>query len=164
VRRRRTERGAQAVEFALVFVFVLLPLVLGIIAFGMVFSQSLALSNSARQAARYGVVDQRTCADLIKEVRINAKTIGMSGYLGPPHPVDTAPNPDMSVEVRMGATEASPVVCSDSNQASTVPLCKDSVVGNNVYVSVGYVPPKIVPIVPIPGHISGEGVFRCEYS
>ena len=48
----RTERGAAAVEFALV-VLPLLMIVAGIINFGFIFAQQLSLSNGARQAARF---------------------------------------------------------------------------------------------------------------
>ena len=57
IRRVRGERGAAAVEFALV----LLPLcliLLGIIEFGWIFNQQISLSNAAREAARYYVVHQ----------------------------------------------------------------------------------------------------------
>lgn len=52
----RTERGASAVEFALV-VIPLLMVVAGIVNFGFVFAQQLALDNSVRAGARAGVVD-----------------------------------------------------------------------------------------------------------
>ncbi|WP_074260833.1 TadE/TadG family type IV pilus assembly protein [Agromyces cerinus] len=54
---RDRERGAAAVEFALV----LLPLcflLLGIIDFGWVFNQQVSLSNAARESARHYVVHQ----------------------------------------------------------------------------------------------------------
>ena len=49
-RTRPDEGGASAVEFALVVPFLLL-IVFGIIVYGMVFAQTLSLSNSARQGA-----------------------------------------------------------------------------------------------------------------
>jgi Flp pilus assembly protein TadG len=52
----RTERGASAVEFALV-VIPLLMVIAGIVNFGLVFAQQLALDNSVRAGARAGVVD-----------------------------------------------------------------------------------------------------------
>ncbi|WP_394555065.1 TadE/TadG family type IV pilus assembly protein [Agromyces sp. MMS24-JH15] len=52
---RRDERGAAAVEFALVVV-PLLTLLFGIIDFGWIFNQQVSLSNAAREAARYYAV------------------------------------------------------------------------------------------------------------
>ena len=72
----RTERGASAVEFALVVV-ILLTVVFGIVNFGFVFAQQISLNNGARQAARYAVVDGRTCAQIETQGKSNAETIGM---------------------------------------------------------------------------------------
>ncbi|RZS68638.1 TadE-like protein [Agromyces ramosus] len=55
--RKPQERGAAAVEFALV----LLPLVLlvfGICEFGWIFNQQVSLSNAARESARYYAVHE----------------------------------------------------------------------------------------------------------
>ena len=64
-RRDGGERGASAVEFALVAPLFIM-LVFGIIAFGIVFAQKLALSNAAKEgAALWGGRRNRTCADVI---------------------------------------------------------------------------------------------------
>lgn len=52
-RRLKSDEGAAAVEFALVLI-PLLMIVFGIISFGITFSDSLALENAAREAARFG--------------------------------------------------------------------------------------------------------------
>jgi hypothetical protein len=52
-RRRRGERGASAVEFALV-VPLLLTIVFGVITTGMAFSDHLSATNAVREGARYG--------------------------------------------------------------------------------------------------------------
>ena len=52
----RDDRGASAVEFALVVV-PLLMVIAGIVNFGVVFAQQLALDNSVRAGARAVVVD-----------------------------------------------------------------------------------------------------------
>ena len=62
--RLARERGASAVEFALI-VPVLLMLVFGIIGFGIIFAQQLSLGNSARQAASYGAVEGPPCDEII---------------------------------------------------------------------------------------------------
>jgi Flp pilus assembly pilin Flp len=54
--RRRGERGAAAVEFALVFTLIFLPLVLGAIDFGWYFFVSETVTNAAREGARAGSV------------------------------------------------------------------------------------------------------------
>ncbi len=55
-RNTRGERGASAVEFALV-VIPLLMVIAGIVNFGVVFAQQLSLDNAVRAGARAGVVD-----------------------------------------------------------------------------------------------------------
>ena len=55
-RGRRGERGASAVEFALI-VPVLLLILGGIFNFGFAFSQKLALDNAVRETARSAAVD-----------------------------------------------------------------------------------------------------------
>lgn len=51
--RHRDQRGAAAVEFALV-VPMMVMLLLGIITFGIAYTQSVALNNTAREGARFG--------------------------------------------------------------------------------------------------------------
>src|SRR5690349_25000314 len=53
--RRRGQRGAAAVEFALVSV-ILFPILLGIIDYGLWFNDSLNARQGVREAARQGVV------------------------------------------------------------------------------------------------------------
>lgn len=61
-RRRHGERGAAAVEFALV-VPVLVALLLGILDYGIIFTDSISVRNGVREAARKGVVSNfSTCA------------------------------------------------------------------------------------------------------
>lgn len=55
-RRARDERGAQAVEFALIFTFALGPLIYGIIAFGFILNTQVQASQLAREAARTAAI------------------------------------------------------------------------------------------------------------
>ena len=144
-RRRRSEGGAAAVEFALVVPFLLLIL-FGIIAYGVVFAQSLSLSNSARQAARSGVIDGTTCGQVSALAQDAANTIAMDGA-------------SAVVTITRGTSEAtaSPA-CAGGDQ-----LCKNQPDGTNIYVRLVYNTSPIVPMVPIPDSLEGKGVFRCEY-
>lgn len=145
---RRREQGASAVEFALVMPILFL-LLFGIIAFGFLFAQNLALSNSARQAARFGVVNNRTCADLVAEAQNSSA------------PLVTLPA--SGVVVRRGATSAAATsVCG----VSTTKPCVGSAATDNVYVTLTFTANVMAP-VPFLGStrsLKGEGVFRCEFS
>ncbi|MEO5664775.1 MAG: TadE/TadG family type IV pilus assembly protein [Nocardioides sp.] len=141
-RRHHQERGAVAVEFALV-VPILVVLFFGIVNIGIVLAQQLSLSNSARQAARFAVVDVegRACGDIEAEARNAAQTIGMA-------PADPA-------YALTGAT------------GTCARPCADSTATTDLTVTLTYRSNFVVPI-PIPGvpsglDIAGEGVFRCEY-
>lgn len=144
----RSERGAAAVELAMVLPF-LVMLFFGIVAFGIVFAQQLALGNAARQGARYGVVADRTCAQIVTEARAAADTIRMRGA-------------DTTVSVRMGASEAT--AASTCTTGLEVP-CEGSNVGDNLYVTVGYSSELVIPLVAVePLDLQAKGVFRCEFS
>lgn len=71
------DRGAAAVEFALVLP-VLLLIVFGIIEFGILFAQQLALNSGARTGARAGVVGDKTCDQVATAAQSAAASIGMS--------------------------------------------------------------------------------------
>ncbi len=78
VRRERNETGASAVEFALVFPFLMLVL-FGMITTGFTYSDHLSITNAVREGARFSsAVDytQSTWAtsvrDRVKEVYFNA--------------------------------------------------------------------------------------------
>jgi Flp pilus assembly protein TadG len=146
-RQRDDEGGASAVEFALVVPFLLL-IVFGIIVYGMVFAQSLSLSNSARQAARSGVISGTTCDQIISLAHDSADTIGMDGA-------------DTSVSIERGLTKgAATGVCAGGG---TTQPCKSQAVGTNIYVTLTYPTDPIVPFVPVPDSLTGEGVYRCEF-
>ena len=75
------ERGAAAVEFALV-VPLLLAIVLGVIGFGRAFSTQIDLSNSAQEAARFAVfaptVPAPPSAAQVKDVAVAASSMGLA--------------------------------------------------------------------------------------
>ena len=149
LRRRRTEDGAAAVEFALVLP-ILLVIVFAIISFGWVFAQSLALSNSARQAARYAAVENRTCDD-VKDEAVSA----------------SAPLVKLDPTVDPNAVQISRTTGTPCGVPATDQPCKDSGDKDNVTVTLTYEAQILVPIVPGLGNtktLHGTGVFRCEFS
>jgi len=62
-RRLRSERGAELIEFALIFPLLLLVL-LGIIDFGLMFQRYEVLTNATREGARIAVLPNYTAADV----------------------------------------------------------------------------------------------------
>ena len=127
----------------------LLLIVFGIIVYGMVFAQSLSLSNAARQAARSGVISGTTCDQITTLSHDAAGTMGMSGS-------------DATVSITRGATQvAATAACGGGG--STQP-CKSQAVGTNIYVKLTYTTHPVVPFVPVPSTLTGDGVYRCEFS
>jgi len=147
-RGKRTQSGAAALEFALVAPLLII-LVFGVISFGIVFGQQLALGNAAREASRYGVVEGRTCAQVTSAAKDAANTIGMSGT-------------NVAVSVKRGATEAA---ATDVCPTTAANPCKGSVVGDSLYVELGFTSKMVIPMV-MDNNIAlkSDGVFRCEYS
>lgn len=161
----RRDEGAAAVEFALV-VPLLLLLVFGIIDFGILFGQNLALSNAARDAARFGVVRQidgsagRSCYQVLKRARDASVTIALN------------PN-DVGVTVsRSGTTicsvAAGTALPTTANTAALQKLpCKDSVSGTDdqLQVAATYSGRMVIPVIPGSSFsLTGKGYFKCEYS
>lgn len=159
-RTERSERGAAVVEFALL-VPVLCMLLFGIISFGIIFANDLAMGNGAREAARFGVVDGRTCTNLFTDARDASSSINVT---------QTA----VQVTVYRGATKAAAKaaapICSVSfaNSATngSVKPCQGSASGDVLYVLVEYHAKLVIPLAVVDPDfpVSGEGVFRCEFS
>jgi len=163
LRRRRDDSGAAAVEFALVMP-ILLMLVFAIISFGWLFAQKQALGNAARQTARYGVVETRTChttTDPVTHVT-SAGVIEEAAEAAAPLASMTSSN--STVRVQRGTETSKTTVC--TGLADEQP-CKGSSPGDNIYVTIDYKADVLIPVIPGMGNeqpLSGEGVFRCEFS
>ena len=137
----RTERGASAVEFALV-VIPLLMIVAGIINFGLVFSQQLALDNAVRAGARAGVVDTGKVPATVAINQWNSTAIARSKATAP---TMTYPAPGV------GST------------------CKDSAFGASMVLEGTVTSTFIIPwplpkaIVPKSVTLTSKAEFQCEY-
>ena len=57
-RLKENEDGQSLVEFALVFVFVLIPVLFGIIQFGFIFGGQIVMTGAAREGARMAIVGE----------------------------------------------------------------------------------------------------------
>lgn len=81
-RRTRGQEGAAAVEFALVLT-VLAPILLGIIDYGLWFSDSLGVRHGVHEAARLSVVQRPSCTtgatDFAKLVCTARQQVGAAG-------------------------------------------------------------------------------------
>lgn len=164
-RRHGDDRGASAVEFALVTP-VLVVLVFGIIAFGIVFAQQLSLSNAARQAARAGVVDvssQNTCGAIQTAIRNAAQTVNLGS--------SAANNIFTSVALHDASTGADTTPCPRqktdySGATATREPCQGSSVGSYLTVKAEYTTSLIIPLAPVGNSIglTGKSVYQCEFS
>ncbi len=153
--RTRAERGAVAVEFALIAP-VLLLIVFGIIQFGFFLAQQTTLNGAVRSGARFGSVNAYTsthsCSAVIQKVRDTANTIGMDGSA-------------VSVAVKLNGT----LVCDTSSLSSTNPPCQDAAATaatpGTLAVEATYASKYFVP-VPLAGTaltLHGTGSYQCEY-
>lgn len=143
----RTERGAAAVEFALVLPILVLVLV-GIVNFSFVLAQQISLNNAARQAARYAVVDGPVCSQIETEGTSSAATIGMSTAQVPTPVISFCPS---------GSTTVRPCSGRPANTNITVTITRDG--ASNPWV-IGFPPFNLLT----PPTLQGTGVMRCEFS
>jgi Flp pilus assembly protein TadG len=133
----RDERGVATLEFALVSTFLLIPILAGIIQFGISYSQYQVLQGAAREGARCAAVQAAGYADCSVQTAVTNAALGY----------DISETPTVSVEGG-GA------------------ICTDDTVGSNVTVSwdqvfdLGFL--AFIPVVPdsVTGTVSGT--FRCE--
>lgn len=136
-RRRRGERGAVAVEFALLLI-PLLMILGGIVNFGFAFAQQLSLDNAVRQAARAGVVDKGANMQTIATSEFASSALGAAAV-----PAITFPQ---------GAT------CTGSTFGRSMEVHGD--------VTVEFLFPWVLPDSVLDDTIDlhSEAEFRCEYS
>lgn len=74
LRDRRDQRGAVAVEFALILPIVVM-LLFGTLSAGLVYSDHLAVTNAAREAARYGAAADESVAGWATSVRTRVQQV-----------------------------------------------------------------------------------------
>jgi Flp pilus assembly protein TadG len=158
------ERGASAVEFALI-VPILLMIVFATVQFGMAMAQKASLANGAREGARVGAVNfigTHTCGAVVNKARANSVTLGVS-----------ANQVEVTVD-RMSSAGAATQICkANANvaMASTVGAAPCTNVAatasteQTVRVTTQLYGRKIgIPLLPaVPLTVKAVGEFRCEY-
>jgi Flp pilus assembly protein TadG len=155
----RAQHGAAAVEFALVTTLVLLPILFGIISYGLVFAAQLSMNSAARDAARAGVVQPLnasalTCQDIAARARGGAATVGL-----------TTGNVGVRVEGPGGAVCREAAGSTTYTGSTTAQMCLNAPSsGGQVTVKLTYAPTSPAPFVPLPKSLTSTGSFRCEYS
>jgi Flp pilus assembly protein TadG len=171
VRRRSAgdDAGASAVEFALV-VPILVLLVFGIIDFGGIFAQQLALNNGVRQGTRQAVVSGATttqsCAAIVSTVQGNS---GPALALNTPAIKVKATLVDSTTGNLVTASCAGGAFVTTSSDTSTRP-CVGSLSGsgvmNSLKVEVQYQSSYLIPLpIPFPAPVlRAQSVYRCEFT
>lgn len=137
--RWHDDRGAQAVEFALILP-VLLIVVLGIINFAYLFGQKLAINQAVREGARAAVV------------------VGSGAGSTPLALVQDAANGSLISNTS--------TITSSAPTAGYVAACDGTTVGKNLQIRVQYPTSLLVSMyIPFTQNftLNGEAVFRCEW-
>ncbi len=155
----RDERGAAAVEFALVLPLLLL-VVFGVVTYGLIFTAQISLNSAARDGARAGVVQPLggtalTCSTIATMARGSSATLGVN-----------------STAVGVTVTGPTGTTCSLAKNAGSVTgagasstVCTGSSAGGQVSVVLSYTASSPVPLVPPQSvNLTGKGKFVCEYS
>jgi Flp pilus assembly protein TadG len=168
----REERGAAAVEFALVLP-ILIVIVFGIINFGIVLAQKASIAGAVRTGARYGSVNAYTathgCKNVIDKVRDSAGTIGIGStnntqigvtvWLVKPDGSKVSQCSVGKGVASTGQTTNAPCVRTDATTAT--PATPDTLTIDTTFDS------KL--LIPTPGlgtsfNLANSASFQCEYS
>lgn len=135
-RRRRSETGAVAIEFALILP-IFLVLVLGIAEMGRAFNIQVSLSQAARESARYAAIHNA-------ETGYTTASAKAAGVAAAPSVGLTAA--DVGVAYSSGAT-----CTSGGNAVVTVTYTTPWMTGF----------PNLIPGMPATLSLQGKGVMRC---
>jgi len=136
-KRRHDQRGAAAIEFAIIAP-VLFMLVFGIIEFGLAWSEKNVFVGAAREGARFAAVGcgDGNCASGEVADRVVGAAVGYQ-ITGGAGAINVIPDPGCSIE--------------DPSENVTVSW------GQTFVIDIPFIPTITLTDVPI------EAVFRCEY-
>ena len=149
--RRRDERGAAAVEFALV-VPLLLMLLFGLITTGMTFSDHLAATNATREGSRYGAATNYTAATWAASVKERVRQV----YFNAGETVT-----DDQICVKMVTASGTTPVQSIGANCGTAPSAPSSMAAGTCAVLVWMQRPAEIELIAVPDltfHIGAQSV------
>ena len=167
IKRVREERGASAVEFAIIAS--LLPLILfGTITFGITYNRFQGLQAAGREGARLGSLQSTSLDDIIDRVKESVSIIEASNISDSPCSGSYGSTPTLTAEfgcvrvMRRDAPTSTPVLHSTTGQPGP---CNASQTGDekSVIVEVFFRMRIDIPFWASPQMtMSGSGEFRCE--
>jgi Flp pilus assembly protein TadG len=138
--RRRDERGASVVEFALVMP-ILLSVLFGLITLGLAFSDHLSATNAAREGARYGAAANISATTWATDVRDRVKQVYFNEG-------ETVTNDQICVSlVQANGTTAASYVGANCGAAPTLPT---SMAAGSCAVLVWMQRPRTVELLVVP--------------
>jgi hypothetical protein len=168
-RSRHQERGASAIEFAIV-VPVLLMIVFGIISFGFAMAQKATIASAVRSGARFGSVNlyagalgaPHKCENVIERTRDQATTIGLSSKA---IKVTVAYQPEGNPKTEACKSEAGSLTVTGAKVGK--PPCEDSSAVNpgKLYVQADYTGELSIPLAGVLTSLDlgSTGTYSCEY-
>jgi TadE-like protein len=138
IRGKRAERGAVAVEFAILLP-VLIVILFGITAFGLAFSRFETYISAAREGARYAAVhcqpDASSCTPALIVTRVQGAAVGYP--IGPGSPTASIPG---TTSIDCGSYTGQPITVT---WVQNIPIQ--------------------IPLLPdLSKDVTIKGVFRCE--
>jgi Flp pilus assembly protein TadG len=140
-RRQRGERGAAAVEFALV-VPLLLTIVFGLFTTGMTFSDHLSATNAVREGARYGAASDIAASTWTQSVKDRVKQVYFNAGAAAPT--------DDQICVRLIKSDGSTYVESTSTSCGAAPTAPATMAAGSCAVMVWMQRPAKITLLLVP--------------
>lgn len=164
MRRFKGERGASAVEFALILSLLFIVL-FGIIQFGIAYNRYQGLNAAAREGARLGSIGNTTVADVQNRV---LQAVSIVNQANISTTCTTPPVPPTPAGVEKGCVIVQRETGVNSGSYTTLTNSTDQTCGSNytnftVRVIVDYKMRITIPLWASPAiTATGTGIFKCE--
>lgn len=158
LRPRRDQRGATAVEFAIVG-SLLFMILFGIIQFGIAFNRAQGIQAAAREGSRLGAFPDTTVASIVTRVRNSVSIVDPTKLAsGCPADLATLTNETGCIDVQRRATSGALTTVS----SPTATPCLDRP-GETVVVAVAFRATIAIPLWKSQTTtLKGHGEFACE--